>query len=598
MTVRIDGQEVPATAVPFDDNAVKVRRAAMLAIDTSGSMRTDGGLAGAKSAAAAYLQSVPADVEVGLVAFADKPRVVSPPTTDRAAVLAAVDKLVAVGRTALYDGVVLATSALGTTGSRSIVLLSDGKDTDSTATLASAAAGLKSTHVSLSAVSLGNAAAQQTQSAALVTLAAAGGGKMVPVSDPAQLTQVFQSAAQSLASQVVVEVTVPPSAAGTSKPLSVSATAGQQTVGDEVVALFPAADAPPPNAADHGPKPIVASESTLVTQPWFLPVAVGAVGLGLAVLLGVAFVSSDREGAKHGPGRAAAEPLLADRTQGGEGGTHRWRPGQQRGRPLRCRSRREGRPAEGPGALSGRGWRRPGSRCGRRSGCCCTSGPRSCSVSCCCCSRTSRSPPACSGLVIGVLVPLGYLSAKESSPQVGVREPAARHAAAAGRQPVRRLLAAAGDRRRRPGGLTSRWPRSSTARSSRPASACRSRTRSTRRRRPDGQHRLRLGRHGDPHPARGRRQPRRGAHHRRRHAARARAAAPPGPGALGRGPALGAGSSRPAVLFIVYLPLVAARVHLSRSCTDPLGWLMIGVGVVSARRSASFWLRKVVKVEV
>ncbi len=158
----------------------------------------------------------------------------------------------------------------------------------------------KSTHVSLSAVSLGNAAAQQTQSAALVTLAAAGGGKMVPVSDPAQLTQVFQSAAQSLASQVVVEVTVPPSAAGTSKPLSVSATAGQQTVGDEVVALFPAADAPPPNAADHGPKPIVASESTLVTQPWFLPVAVGAVGLGLAVLLGVAFVSSDREGAKTG----------------------------------------------------------------------------------------------------------------------------------------------------------------------------------------------------------------------------------------------------------------------------------------------------------
>ena len=64
-----------------------------------------------------------------------------PPTGQRS--LAAVDKLVAVGRTALYDGVVLATSALGTTGSRSIVLLSDGKDTDSTATLASAAAGLE-----------------------------------------------------------------------------------------------------------------------------------------------------------------------------------------------------------------------------------------------------------------------------------------------------------------------------------------------------------------------------------------------------------------------------------------------------------------------
>ena len=104
-----------------------------------------------------------------------------------------------------------------------------------------------------------------------------------------------------------------------------------------------------------------------------------------------------------GPGRAAAEPLLADRTQGGEGGTHRWRPGSsavarsavdlagkvvQRSGPGQ-RSRDEVGGGRGPAAAGGvaaaahRGPDPARSRAAAAHG-------------------LLGSPPACSGLVIGV----------------------------------------------------------------------------------------------------------------------------------------------------------------------------------------------------
>jgi tight adherence protein B len=294
--VRIDGQPVPATATAYGKaDTATLKRSAILTIDTSGSMR-DAGLAGAKSAATAFLSSVPPDVAVGLVAFADTARVVVAPTTDRTKVRDAVTSLAAVGRTALYDGVALAAKTLGTTGSRSIVLLSDGNDTASTATLAQATATVTASKVALDAVSLGKA--EQAQSAALTALTKAGRGQLVSVDQPQELTKVFESAAQAIASQVLVDVTVPPGVMGTSKPLAISATAGTQTVGDSVVALFPAAGAAP--TADYGPQPVASTQPSLTSESWFLPVAIGAVGIGLLVLLGVAFLSRDDENATTG----------------------------------------------------------------------------------------------------------------------------------------------------------------------------------------------------------------------------------------------------------------------------------------------------------
>ena len=70
-----------------------------------------------------------------------------------------------------------------------------------------------------------------------------------------------------------------------------------------------------------------------------------------------------------------------------------------------------------------------------------------------------------------------------------------------------------------------RWATSSVGSSPSPASVVPSRRRSTGVGRAHGQRRLRLGRHGHPHPARGRRQPVRAAAHRGRHDDPARAPA-------------------------------------------------------------------------
>ena len=124
-----------ALARPETTVAVPVERASvMLVTDTSGSMNaTDvepSRLAAAKAAAGRFLDDVPDELRVGLVAFSDAPHTVVRPTDDREGVRAAVERLTADGGTATGDALDSALRALGTRGDdappAAIVLLSDG----------------------------------------------------------------------------------------------------------------------------------------------------------------------------------------------------------------------------------------------------------------------------------------------------------------------------------------------------------------------------------------------------------------------------------------------------------------------------------------
>ena len=124
-----------ALARPETTVAVPVERASvMLVTDTSGSMNaTDvepSRLAAAKAAAGRFLDDVPDELRVGLVAFSDAPHTVVRPADDREAVRAAVERLTADGGTATGDALDSALRALGTRGDdappAAIVLLSDG----------------------------------------------------------------------------------------------------------------------------------------------------------------------------------------------------------------------------------------------------------------------------------------------------------------------------------------------------------------------------------------------------------------------------------------------------------------------------------------
>ncbi len=106
----------PSMVVPVPREEATV----VLTMDTSRSMlATDVSpdrLTAAKAAASDFIASLPEGFRVALVAFSTEARLVMPPTTDRAQVLAALDALRADGGTALGDAIALSLEAadLGT----------------------------------------------------------------------------------------------------------------------------------------------------------------------------------------------------------------------------------------------------------------------------------------------------------------------------------------------------------------------------------------------------------------------------------------------------------------------------------------------------
>ena len=182
------------------------RRAVMLVVDTSGSMG-EAGMETAREAVATFLRETPTDVLVGLVSFASTAGVDVPPTKDRARVQKAVNGLRSRGETTLYDGISVAVTALGENGDRSIVLLSDGGDTRSTkSTRASATAALKSAGVRAEVIAFKTAESDNT---VLRGFAAAGGGSVAAAGDRAAVRSAFTAAAKALDSQVSFSLTVP-----------------------------------------------------------------------------------------------------------------------------------------------------------------------------------------------------------------------------------------------------------------------------------------------------------------------------------------------------------------------------------------------------
>ncbi len=113
------------THVPTRDATV------MICIDTSGSMRaldiepTRG--EAAKAAAHEFVDDVPAGTRVGLVTFSSAAELIQPPTDDLDAVRAAIDRIpLPDGGTAIGDALQVAWQAMPQTGTRVIVLLTDG----------------------------------------------------------------------------------------------------------------------------------------------------------------------------------------------------------------------------------------------------------------------------------------------------------------------------------------------------------------------------------------------------------------------------------------------------------------------------------------
>lgn len=288
VTVTAAGRTLPAKAEPpgsprpgGPSPGGRNARAVMLVLDTSGSMSA-ADLAAAKAGAVAFLDLLPADVPAGFTTTGTPTRPVIDPTTDRRSLRKALGRMRTGGETALYDAMSAAVDRLARANAAEgrLVVLSDGKDSASTSTLAQVLARLKRTRIAADVVAFKTAA---TSEGTLRQLAADSGGRLLSSPDPRRLNAAFADAAASFRQSMWITVTLPQSLQGTALRLEVRVRAGDTAI----KATASAAASPAGTAGPHGRTS--ASPRHAGTAP--ADAAGPLAGLPLPAVLGVCFAA-------------------------------------------------------------------------------------------------------------------------------------------------------------------------------------------------------------------------------------------------------------------------------------------------------------------
>ena len=182
----------------------------LLVMDVSGSMEVAGKIDAAKAAAKAYVDQMRPGDQAGLLAFNVEVDYVQPLTSDRQALRDAIDSLKARHDTAMYDALARATDILtAVSGRKAVLVLTDGMDNSSRATLQDVLAGIGPAGLSISAVGLGNAqkvgvSFEGLDEPALQDLAARAGGAYGFAEDPSMLTDIYQRFGRALQSEYAI----------------------------------------------------------------------------------------------------------------------------------------------------------------------------------------------------------------------------------------------------------------------------------------------------------------------------------------------------------------------------------------------------------
>jgi VWFA-related protein len=171
--------------------------AAVLLFDRSGSMKT--AVDRAKDAAAGFIRRLSVDDQIAVVSFDQTIKVDLPLTTDKAAGEAAVRAILPGENTALFDAVREGLLQTGGAATKrlALIILSDGMDTRSRATLEEAAAEAKAQGVAVFSIGLGD----KVDAAKLEALAAATGGRYFAASRAEDLLILYQTIGEQLQNQ-------------------------------------------------------------------------------------------------------------------------------------------------------------------------------------------------------------------------------------------------------------------------------------------------------------------------------------------------------------------------------------------------------------
>ncbi len=277
------------TVEKIGESAVEV--GIVLTIDTSGSM--DGApMEAAKRAALSFVTQMRSQDRVAIVGFGDQVTVYAPFTNSKRLLATAIDQLAATGETSLYDAVETSAqlfSGEAATLERNLILLSDGRDTASAATLEQAVGAVEDQQVRVFGVALQS---PDFDPAPVQQIVQAGDGLYLETPEPGRLTDLYGRIQRELDNRLVVRFTATQQQAGDLQIGVAYGNVATQTVvavPGFATTLAPVATAPPAPKVVSVPSRAVADPGTLMA------IAVAAAALA-SIFVVIIFAGPPREG--------------------------------------------------------------------------------------------------------------------------------------------------------------------------------------------------------------------------------------------------------------------------------------------------------------
>ena len=212
LSVTVDGQPVSNLEVaPLGESSVPV--GVVLVIDTSGSME-GAPMEAAKAAAQSFIDQKRPEDSIAVVSFSDTAVVQTGFTTNANDLNARIASLVPEGETAFNDGVILGLSLFEGASSNmlpNMIVLTDGADTQSTATAEEALGAAEASDARVFAVALESG---EFNPEAVAAVATAGNGLFLSTPDPAQLSGLYSQISREISNTLVARFVSPVTAPG------------------------------------------------------------------------------------------------------------------------------------------------------------------------------------------------------------------------------------------------------------------------------------------------------------------------------------------------------------------------------------------------
>ena len=211
--VTANGEPVSDLVVePVGSSAVPV--GVVLVIDTSGSME-GAPMAAAISAAQSFVDQARSEDRIAIVTFSDGAQVVSGFTNNKESLNATLAGLAAAGETAFNDAVIQGLAMFDEPGARDLlpnmIVLTDGEDTSSEATVEEALAAVEANDVRTFGVALEGS---EFNPDAVQQVATAGAGLFLSTPDPEALSQLYSQINTEISNTLVARFVSPVSTPG------------------------------------------------------------------------------------------------------------------------------------------------------------------------------------------------------------------------------------------------------------------------------------------------------------------------------------------------------------------------------------------------